>query len=357
MQPFAFNAQLLLLLCVVSITPACSFIGDRSNEYKEAPNNQPYKIPSELSSNKVRDKYPVAEISNPKSISGDYVLPQPPDATAALTDAPFEIKTVEGNTWLELSMAPSKVWPLLDLFWQEYGLPTVHEEVDAGYFATSRLNDTSGHQDLTRELEATEFEPIVIGGMAFQSKLTQGVRRNSSELEVRALWPDHEQSSIHIWTTKSVNGRLERALLMLVGEYITSEAAASRYSLNAVNIGDSSRVKLLQDEANISYLAIELSFRRAWNEVGDALKNAGVVVSDVDRTEGVYFISYLDEEEINSWYTTESSLNELRKQQNIELRFYPDSEGVINVRAKMLTDVLEPEALRALIELVFENIS
>jgi uncharacterized lipoprotein len=353
----ALLARLLVVFAVVSLIQGCSFIRDRSNEYKDAADSQAYKVPSELSSSKVRDKYPIADINNPKSISGDYVLPQPPDATAALSDAPYEIKSIEGNTWLELSMAPSKVWPLLDLFWQEYGLPTVHEKVDLGYFATDKLTDVADHQDFITDLESTEFEPIVIEGIGFQTRLTQGVRRNSSELEVRALWPNHDQSKLHVWNTEPVNARLEKALLSLVGDYVTSEAAASRYSLNAVNIGDSSRVRLLQDEANLSYLALDLSFRRAWNEVRDALKSAGVVISDFDRTEGVYFIAYIDEEEINSWYTTESSLSELRKQQNIELRFFPDAEGVINVRAKMLTEVLEPESLRALIELVFEHIS
>lgn len=350
------RSALAVALCSTVLT-SCSLIGDRSNEYKQAEEGRSLELPESLAGTKLRERYPIPEVDSSSVPEGKFELPLPPDATSSLSEDPYQVKTFDGDAWLELSMPPSKAWPLIDSFWLEYGLVTHTERVSDGYFGTEELEENVSHEQFINDLESTSHGPIVIEGVSFQAKLTQGIRRNTSELQVRAFMPNVPFEERKVWSKTAVTPKIERALLELVGETVTGEGSGSRYSLNAVTIGDQSRVRLLEDEAGYPYLEIQLSYKRAWSEVQDALEASPVVVSARDEKGGVAYISYLDEEEINSWYTLESSLDEQKAERNIELRFYPEGPGVIHVRAKMLSEELEPESARTLIEIVFEYIS
>lgn len=350
------RCALAVALCATVLT-SCSLIGDRSNEYKQAEEGRSLVLPEGLAETKLRERYPIPPIDSSNVPEGKFELPLPPDATSSLSEDPYEVKTFDGDSWLELAMPPSKAWPLIDAFWLEYGLITHTERVSDGYFGTEELNEAESHDRFINDLESTSHSPIVIDGVSFQAQLTQGIRRNTSELQVRAFMPNVPIEERRVWSETSVTPKIERALLELVGETVTGDGSGSRYSLNAVNIGDQSRVRLLDDEAGYPYLEIQLSYKRAWTEVQDALEASPVVVSSADEKGGVAYISYLDEEEIDSWYTLESSLEEQKAERNIELRFYPEGPGVIHVRAKMLNEELEPESARTLIEIVFEYIS
>ena len=351
----ARSALAVVLFAV--ILSSCSLFGDRSNEYKQAEEGRALVLPESLAATKLRERYPIPAVDSSNVAEGKFELPLPPDATSSLSDDPYEVKTFDGDAWLELSMPPSKAWPLIDSFWLDYGLITHTERVSDGYFGTEELNEDVSHDRFINGLENTSHAPIVIDGVSFQARLTQGIRRNTSELQVRAFMPNVPDEQRKVWSETAVTPKIERALLELVGETVTGEGSGSRYSLNAVNIGDQSRVRLLEDEAGYPYLEIQLNYKRAWSEVQDALEASPVVVSARDQKGGVAYISYLDEEEIDSWYTLESSLEEQKAERNIELRFYPEGPGVIHLRAKMLNDALEPESARTLIEIVFEYIS
>ena len=315
------------------------------------------ELPEGIGKSKLRERYPIPDVDASNIPEGKFELPLPPDATSSLSEDPFIVKSFDGDSWLELAMPPSKAWPLIDAFWLDYGLVTHTKRVADGFFGTEELEEGVSHERLISDLESTTHAPVVIDGVSFQARLTQGIRRNTSELQVRAYMPKTTAGEKYEWSKKAVTPKIERALLELVGETITGESSGSRYSLNAVNIGDQSRVRVLEDEAGFAYLEIKLSFKRAWAEVKDALEASPVVVSGFEQTSGVAYVSYLDEEEIDSWYTLESSLQEKKAERNIELRFYPEGPDVIHVRAKMLSDELEPESARTLIELIYEYIS
>ena len=350
-------SRALLLSSFAWFLASCALLGDRTNEYKKAEEGRSLVVPSELNGEKPRERYPIPEIRASSVPDGKFELPLPPDATSSLTEDPYTVKTFDGDSWLELAMPPSKAWPLIDTFWLEYGLATHTERVADGYFGTEELEEGISHDRFIQDLEATSHSPLVIEGISFQARLSQGIRRNTSELQVRAFMPKTPLDERLEWRKKAVTPKIERALLELIGEAITGEGSGSRYSLNAVNIGDKSRIRIVEDEAGIAFLEINLGFKRAWSEVLEALEASPIIVSGQEQKAGVVYVSYLDEEEIDSWYTTESALQEQKSERNIEIRFYPEGPDVIHVRAKLLNDVLEPESERALIELLYEYIS
>jgi len=346
-----------LVILTTVLTSGCGIIRDRSDDYLSAESGQELTIPPWYRSDEIRARYPVPELASARSLPKSFTLPEPPDATAVLSSDPYEIESVEDQTWLHLFTSPGKVWPLLDYFWAEYDIDVRSEDIPKGFVLTEALDDSEAHASLISELEDAESKPLVVPGIAFQARLGQGVRRNSAELQVRAIRPDQMDEAEKGWFKSPQNPKLEQALLARIGDFVTADSIENRYSLLANDIGGESRVRLLEDVAGIPYLELELSFQRAWSEVGQALESSGVLVSDRDRSERVYYISYLDREEIDGWFTLNSVYESKRLEQNLALRLETDEEGRILVTVERLNPDVEEEKVKTLLNIVFEHIS
>ena len=342
---------------ISNVLSGCGLIGDRTSEYIQAERSSPIELPEGLDGTQIRSRYPIPEVSNQKALAETFKLPEPPDATAALGDDPYLIESVEENTWLHLFAEPGKVWPLLELFWSEYDLAINAEDVKAGFIATQKLESSEGNTSLMQDLEQGEYHPLVIEGMSFQTKLIQGVRRNTTEIQVRGLLPSASVDSAANWIKESINPRLEKGILDLMGKFITSENLDDRHSLLANDIGHGSRVRLAEDEAGQSFLELRLSFQRAWNELSQALDAAGIVVAAQDRSEKAFYISYLSEEDLESWFSFASTIEEKRLERNLALRLNTTESGAIIVTVELLNPEFDIEQQREVLSIVFEHIS
>ena len=348
----------ILVLSLLNIA-ACGVIQDRSTEYTDASSGKQLVVPEAYSKQKLRPRYPIPEIGNTRLLAEKFELPEPPNATAALDTEPFLIESVNDQTWLRLYTSPGRVWPLLDFFWQEYGLKVSHEEISKGFLVTAPFHNNSASKinsssvSLIDGLKAINEAITHVEGYTFQAKLNQGVRRNTSELQIRALMQGAETQ----WQTSPKNAELERAMLSLVGAFVTSDELSDRHSLLANDIGGESLVRLLQDESGENYLELLLSFERAWSEIGKALSSAEVIVSDFDRSQKTYFISYLQEDDISSWYDLSAPDEEIRKERNLALELEVTEDGKTIVRVKRLNPKFDEEKQYELLNIVFEHIS
>jgi uncharacterized lipoprotein len=332
---------------------SCGIIKDRSTEYAQADKGRELVIPEPYSATKLKPRYPVPEIKNERSIPAKFELPEPPNATAAINNEPYTIEVVNQQTWLRLHTAPGKVWPLLDYFWDKHGVKVAYEEISKGFLVTEvlKLSDSSS---LKSELYAANQQVGLTEDVVFQAKLKQGIRRNTAELQIRAL---KAGASTNIWQKKSDNAQLEKVMLSLIGQYIVADSLDNRQSLLANDIGGESRVQLLKDDSEKSHLELLLSFDRAWSEIKKALASAEVLVSDFDRSIGTFFISYIQEEEMSAWYDISGSDDEKRAEKNISLKLEETEEGKTTVRVILLNPKFDLEKQEELINLIFEHIS
>jgi len=333
---------------------SCGIIKDRSTEYAQAEQGQELIIPETYSTEKLNPRYPIPEIENARSIPEKYELPEPPNATAALDNDPFTIETVNDQTWLRLYTAPGKVWPLLDFFLAKHGINVSYEEITKGFLVTEPLFFSESNSSLISELQSSDHLVELVGGITFQAKLNQGIRRNTAELQIRAISEDVAQNK---WQKASGNAQLEQAMLSLIGQYITSDTIDNRHSLLANDIGGESRVRLLKGESGEGYLELLLSFDRAWSEINKALSSAEVLVSDFDRSVGTYYVSYIQENDMTAWYDISASEIEKRQEKNISLQLEEIEDGKTIVRVKILNPQFEVEKQEELINLIFEHIS
>lgn len=343
----------IYLLLSVWLLSSCGLIQDRSSEYTKVATSPEITIPEGLSDRNIQSQYPIPMINNKRPLSTKYELPKPPNATAVLDEAPYTIEEVNDQLWLRLYLAPGKVWPLLDAFWQEYQIESIGENIASGFVVTDILSDATKLQAALLEKTKASY---TLNDVYFQAKLSQGIRRNTSEIKVRVL----ESLGGVIdkdWHQRSLSTDRDRAVLALMGDFITSDALQNRYSMLANSIGGESRIQLLQNDDGQNYLLMSLTFQRAWNELSKALDAAKVIVSDKDISAKTYYISYLNESDISQWYFSDETISEKRLERNFSLILKELESGSIKVEIQQLNESLEPKLKNDLLDLIFEHIS
>ncbi len=336
------------------ILQGCGLIQDRSSEYARAPVSKPITIPAELSDNKVQSQYPVPEISNRRPINSKFELPKPPNATSIVDEAPYVVEVLDDQIWLRVYSAPGKVWPLLDAFWREYEIETAHEDISSGFVVTKTFDASKKLQQALSNKSSAE---VVLENSYIQTQLTQGLRRNTSEIKLQVLPASGTEQPLKSWQSGTHDINKDKALLELIGAFITSDALQNRYSLLANSIGGTSKVQLLKNEAGDNYLLIHLSFQRAWNELEKALKSAEIVVADKNFSSKHFYISYLNASEISGWYYSESRINEMKRERNFTLILENLPDGSIRVNIEQNNEKLDPSLKNEILDMVFEHIS
>lgn len=324
---------------------SCGVVSDRSNEYVTAQAGQQLNVPEWLSTENISPLYPIPSIENNRSLPSEYQVPEPPDATAVLDVDPYKIESLGEKVWLKLYTSPGKVWPLLDFFWRENDVSLASQHIAEGDLLTETISPNRFAGFFAQTEEGGEIVSLK-GDSAFKVHLQQGVRRNTAELHIEQVPSSNAERSLDV----------ERAVLNLIGSYITSDEVQNRYSLLANDIGTESRVRMLEEEG-VQFLELDLPFDRAWNEIDQALKSANVIVADLDRTEGKFFVSYFDEEELGSWFDSEADIDSLRKERNYVVHLKKLEDGVIRIDVMVLNPDIEASKLRDLLNVVFEHIS
>jgi outer membrane protein assembly factor BamC len=91
---------------------------------------------------------------------------------------------------------------------------------------------------------------------------------------------------------------METEMLRLLMVYLgTSEAQAQKAAaVSAAPVAGQTaqRARLTRHEHGTSFLSLEESLDRAWRRVGLTLDRVGFTVQDRDRSQGVYYIRYVD---------------------------------------------------------------
>ena len=88
---------------------------------------------------------------------------------------------------------------------------------------------------------------------------------------------------------------VETQLLNELGGYIAANVADASISFVARNISTQSKAELQRDASDLPTLRLNLDFDRAWATVNQALHEAKLDVTDVDRSAGVFYVTVTDQ--------------------------------------------------------------
>ncbi|MBB3211252.1 outer membrane protein assembly factor BamC [Herbaspirillum sp. Sphag1AN] len=306
-----FPQRSLIALALITLA-GCSSVnnmleGDRI-DYKSADKVQTprLEVPPDLTQLQRDNRYALPDaakgVATASSFNQQQAAAAPsnePAAVAPASKGDIRIERDGTQRWLVVNKSPEQLWPEIKDFWQDSGFLINVESPDTGVMETDWAeNRAKIPQDFIRNTLGKVFDSLYSTGERdkFRTRLERGANGTteifiSHRGAVEVLTGQSKETSV--WTTRPSDPGLEaeflsRLMVRLGAEQEKAKAAVA--SAPAVQ----ARSHLLKT-ANGSTVQVDESFDRAWRRVGLALDRVGFTVEDRDRTKGIYFVRYVDQ--------------------------------------------------------------
>lgn len=261
------------------------------------------EVPPDLTAPQIQDKYsiPQSGTASASQVAKNQAQAPANAGTPAEHAGPVvanvdqvHMMRAGSQRWLVVdNKSPAELWPLLKAFLQDSGFTIKTEEPDIGVMETDWAeNRAKLPNDGIRKI----MESIGMAGLystsqrdKFRVRLEKGANGSTevyfSHQGIDEVFIDEGKSQTK-WQPRPADPELEAEML---GHFMV------RLGLNA----DQAKAALKQTAAPVQQqaspisngtLTINDSFDRAWRRVGLALDRIGLVVSDRDRSQGIYYV-------------------------------------------------------------------
>jgi outer membrane protein assembly factor BamC len=219
--------------------------------------------------------------------------------------------------WLVVPGTPEELWPSLKEFWQETGFLVNVETPETGVMETDWAeNRAKLPQDFIRSTIGKIFEDLYSTAERdkFRTRLERGATPGTVEIYIshRGLYETYidEGKSRTRWQPRPADPDLESEMLRRLMVRLGADETIAKAEL--AKTPQAERAKLGRDASGSGVLMIDDSFDRAWRRVGLALDRVNFTVEDRDRSQGVYFVRYIDpEKDADTKQDTGGFLNKL----------------------------------------------
>ncbi|MBA3591592.1 outer membrane protein assembly factor BamC [Methylibium sp.] len=224
-------------------------------------------------------------------------------AVAPAVTGEVRIERAGSQRWLSTRQSPEQLWPQLLAFWQERGFSVELEQPATGVMETNWAENRANlPQDFIRRTIGRVFDSAYETGERdrFRTRLERapdgGTEVYISHRGMVEVYTSERRDST-AWQPRPADPGLEAQMLSrlmqnLGGEEERVRTAAAAASAPPAAVA-SARARLI-DGAPGSGLQVDDGFDRAWRRVGLALDRSGFTVEDRDRTQGLYYVRYVD---------------------------------------------------------------
>lgn len=220
-----------------------------------------------------------------------------PAVVAPAAVGEIAIERSGNQRWLSTSLPPEKLWPQLQAFWTERGFNLVTDHAEVGVMETEWAeNRAKLPQDIIRQTIGRVFDSVYSTGE--RDKFRTRVERTAKGTEVyishRGMVEvfSNSQKDSTIWQPRPADPQLEAEFLQrLMVKLGAKEEAAKATTAQSPPLAQ--RARVIEGAAAAS-LQMDDGFDRAWRRVGLSLDRAGFTVEDRDRSQGIYFVRYVD---------------------------------------------------------------
>jgi len=285
-------------------------------DYKSAgqQRTQALDIPPDLASPRGNDRYKIPELASQPTYSGYERGRREAQATtdekiasrSSQTDAgAMRIEREGQQRWLSTSMTPEQLWPLVRDFWQEAGFIIDVEVPETGILETDWAeNRAKLPQDFIRRTVGRVFDSLYSTGERdkFRTRLERlpggGTEIYVTHRGMVEVYQDKSEKDSTVWQPRPSDPELEVEFLRRLMVKLGADAEQADTAATAVRGGSASdgSTELARGPDGTAQLAVPEGFERAWRRVGLALDRGGFAVEDRDRSNGVYFVRYIDPE-------------------------------------------------------------
>ncbi|CAM3742906.1 outer membrane protein assembly factor BamC [Paracidovorax anthurii] len=288
------------LLGLAMALSACSVLENDKIDYKSATKGATLEVPPDLTQLSRDSRYVVpGGVVSAAAFQAGQNQKAPGTATAAAKSVGDVRIERDGNQrWLVVSRPADALWDPVREFWSENGFVLVLDQPNLGIMETDWAeNRAKLPQDIIRSTIGKFFESAYSTGERdkFRTRLERGAN-GATEIFIshRGMVEVYtsSQKDNTIWQPRPVDPELEteflRRLMVKLGvseEQSRAVAAAPVQQIPTARIGRQNNAPVVELDEN---------FDRAWRRVGLALDRTGFTVEDRDRTQGTYFVRYVE---------------------------------------------------------------
>jgi outer membrane protein assembly factor BamC len=295
-----------LCLVVVAAT-GCNVLSDLLPEhkkinYKSAGKLPPLEIPPDLTSPGSDERYVVPDISPTGSATFSAYNaernkhPNPSSATVlpSLEEGGVRMERAGTQRWLVVKGEPEEIWPVVKDFWHELGFLIKLELPEAGVMETDWAeNRAKIPEDIIRNTLGRLLDSMYSTSERdkFRTRMERG-EGGTTEIYISHRGMDEvmEGNVRTVWQPRKPDPDLEAEMLsrLMMRFGVAEERARSAVA----STGTAQERARLKEKAGV--LSVNEPFDRSWRRVGLALDRIGFTVEDRNRSEGIYYVRYID---------------------------------------------------------------
>jgi outer membrane protein assembly factor BamC len=260
----------LLTINLIFLTASCSYISgpegyfpSTKEDFLKEKVEKDIDLPENLKLTFVENHYPVNGLE--ESINNQGV-PKPRQIFATSGNSSVQLRRLGELMWIYVETLPSTSWPISKSYWDTSSYETIETD------------------PLTGEIQI-KFDDLSI----LEMKIEHGIKEASTEIFLNQI----DSTSNEIISNPEL---IQSELSNLVNYFAESVSQFSGTSLAAQNLNEMKKAKIFVENGQTT-IELNLNFDRAWSSVTKAMDASNVVTNDKDRSNGIFYVSYADNEE------------------------------------------------------------
>jgi outer membrane protein assembly factor BamC len=221
-------------------------------------------------------------------------------APKSMADA--HIERDGSQRWLVINRTPEELWQQIKEFWQDNGFMINVESPTTGIMETDWAeNRAKLPKDFIRKTLGKVLDSLYSTGE--RDKFRTRLERNddgSTDIFISHRGAQEEivgaDKESTMWTSRPSDPELEAEFLSRLLNRLTDNKEKEVVAAKKESVVPQLRANLVKSGGH-SVIMVEEGFDRLWRRVGLALDRVGFTVEDRDRSQGLYFVRYVDQEE------------------------------------------------------------
>jgi len=306
-------AKLLGMLMVTGIM-GCNSMNSLMDadrvDYKSAvskSNVNKLEIPPDLTQLQRDSRYTIPEMASGTITASGYNSNQVKQQSTPNTVevAPKQLPAIRiersgTQRWLVVNRSPQVLWPEIKDFWQESGFLLNIDSPETGVMETDWAeNRAKIPQDFVRRSLGKVLDSLYSTGERdkFRTRLERAAD-GSTEIYISHRGAQEElvgtEKDRTVWTARPSDPELEAEFLSRLMVRLGAEKERAKDKVMMVP-EQQAKAKLIKNE-DMTALEADEGFDRLWRRVGLALDRVGFTVEDRDRSQGLYYVRYVDQD-------------------------------------------------------------
>lgn len=218
-------------------------------------------VPDGIDSPFYEDHYPATNIN----IDNKQDVPKPRQIFSSDGSSSVQLRRLGNLMWIYIETLPSTSWPISRSYW------------DTSIYNVTKADPILGI--ITVDYDKDTY---------LEMRIEHGIKEASTEIFLQQVPKNDEDISQNIEL-------IQKELENIVTFFAESVSDFSGTSLAAQNLNERKKANIFTEEGR-TVIELNLSFDRAWSSVSRAIKAAEINTMDLDRNNGIFYVSYSKED-------------------------------------------------------------